>query len=99
MKKLWSGIKSIVNISDNKTGINISHLLQDGKEIDDPQKMANTFNNFLLMFQRKSPLDYLTHSTDKSFFLSPIAPEEVGCLINSLQEVRLLALTVYQSNY
>ena len=33
MKKLWSGIRSIVNISDNKTGVNISHLLQDGKEI------------------------------------------------------------------
>ena len=49
MKKLWSGIRSIVNISDNMTGINISHLLQGGKEIDDPQKMAN----ILLMFQRK----------------------------------------------
>ena len=53
MKKLWSGVRSIVNISNNKTGVNISNLLQDGKEIDDPQKMANIFNKFLLMFQRK----------------------------------------------
>ena len=53
MTKLWSGIRSIVNVSDNKTGVNISHLLQDGKEIDDPQKMANISISFLLMFQRK----------------------------------------------
>ena len=35
-----------LHISDNKTGVNISHLLQDGKEIDDPQKTANIFNEF-----------------------------------------------------
>ena len=94
MKKLWSGIRSIVNISD-KTGVNISHLLQDGKAIDDPQKMANIFNNFFVNVSkkistiprtRKSPLDYLKHSNDKSFFLSSVAPEEVECLINSLQD-------------
>ena len=44
MKKSWSGIRSIVNIIDNKTRVNISHLLQDGKETDDPQKMANIFD-------------------------------------------------------
>ena len=96
MKKLWSGIRSIVNISDNKTGVNISHLLQDGKAIDDPQKMANIFNKFFVNVSkkitstiprtRKSPLDYLKHSNDKSFFLSSVAPEEVECLINSLQD-------------
>ena len=41
------------NISDNKIEVNTSHLLQDGKEIDDPKKMANIFNKFLLMLQRK----------------------------------------------
>ena len=95
MKKLWSGIRSIVNISDNKTGISISHLLQDGKEIDDLQKMANIFNKFFVNVSkkitnviprtRKSHLDYLKHSNDKSFFLSSVAPEEVECLTNSLQ--------------
>ena len=96
MKKLWSGIRPIGNISDNKTGVNISHLLQDGKAIDDPQKMANIFNKFFVNISkkitsaiprtRKSPLDYLKHSNDKSFFLSSVAPEEVECLINSLQD-------------
>ena len=96
MKKLWSGIRSIVNISGNKTGVNISHLLQDGKEIDDPQKMANIFNKIFVNVSkkitsamprtRKSPLDYLKHSNDKSFFLCLVGPEEVECLINSLQD-------------
>ena len=96
MKKLWSGIRSIVNISDNKTGVNISHLLQDGNAIDGPQKMANIFNKFFVNISkkitsaiprtRKSPLDYLKQSNDKTFFLSSVAPEEVECLINSLQD-------------
>ena len=48
MEKLWFGIRSFINISYNKTGVNISHLIQDGKEIDDPQKMANIFNKFFV---------------------------------------------------
>ena len=96
MEKLQSGIRSIVNISDNKTGVNISHLLQDGKAIDDPQKMANIFNKFFVNVSKKitsailrsgkSPLDYLKHSNDKTFFLSSVVPEEVECLINSSQD-------------
>ena len=35
---------------------------------------------------RRSPLDYLKHSNDKSFFLSSVALEEVECLINSLED-------------
>ena len=93
MKKVWSGIRYIVNISGNKTGVNMPHLLQDGKEIDDPQKMANIFNNFFVNVSKKitsaiprttkSPLDYLKHSNDKSFFLSSVAPEKLECLIDS----------------
>ena len=77
MKKLRSGIRSIVSISANKTGVNISHLLQDGKEIDDPQKIANIFNRFFVNVSKKitnaiprarqSPLDYLKHSNDEFF--------------------------------
>ena len=58
--------------------------------------MANIFNKFFVNASkkitstipriRKSPLDYLKHSNDKSFFLSPVAPEELECLINSLQD-------------
>ena len=58
------------NVGENKCGIQISHLTQDGKEINDPQQMANIFNNFFVNVSkkitnaiprtRKSPLDYLT---------------------------------------
>ena len=58
--------------------------------------MANIFNKFFVDVSkkitsaiprtRKSPLDYLKHSNDKSFFLSSVVPEEVECLINSLQD-------------
>ena len=37
MKKLWSGIRSIVNVS-SKSGSCISQLIQNGKEIDDPKE-------------------------------------------------------------
>ena len=58
--------------------------------------MASIFNKFFVNVSkkitstiprtRKSPLDYLKHSNDKSFFLFPVFPEEVEYLINSLQD-------------
>ena len=53
MKKLWAGIRSVVNVGENKCGIQISHLTQDGKEINDPQQMANIFNNFFVNVSKK----------------------------------------------
>ena len=54
MKKLWSGIKSIINVSmGSKSAYCISQLIQDGKEIDDPKKMANIFNKFLVNVSQK----------------------------------------------
>ena len=95
MKKLWSGIRSIVNVS-SKSGYCISQLIQDGKEIDDPKTMANIFNKFFVNVSQKvtsgiprthkCPLDYLKQRNDKSLFLSNATPEEIEALINSLQE-------------
>ena len=48
MKMLWSGIKSIVNMKAKSQLSQISHLLDNGKRIDDPVKMANVFNHFFL---------------------------------------------------
>ena len=68
MKKRWSGIRSIINVS-SKSGYCISQLIQDGKEIDNPKKMANIFNKFFVNVSQKvtsgirrtpkCPLDYL----------------------------------------
>ena len=52
MKKLWSRIRPIVNVS-SKSGSCISQLIPDGKEIDDPKKMANIFNNFFVNVSQK----------------------------------------------
>ena len=95
MKKLWSGIRSVINVS-SKSGYCISQFIQDGKEIDDPKKMANIFNKFFVNVSqkvtsgiprtRKCPFDYLKQRNDKSLFLSNAIPEEIEALINSLQE-------------
>ena len=94
MKKMWSGIRSIINMN-NKAGSSISHLTHNGKEISDPMKMANIFNNYFVNVAqkidekiprtRKSPLDYLTSRNDTTFFLSPVAPVEIEIIINALQ--------------
>ena len=94
MKKMWSGIRSIIN-TNKKAGSSISHLTDNGKEISDPMKMANIFNNYFVNVAqkidekiprtRKSPLDYLTSRNDKTFFLSPATPVEIEIIINALQ--------------
>ena len=81
MKKMWSGIRSIINMN-KKAGSIIYHLTHNGKEISDPMKMANIFNiHFLNVAQkidekinrfRKSPLDYFTSRNDKTFFISQL---------------------------
>ena len=71
-------------------------MLQDGKEVDDPKKMANIFNNFFVNVSkkitstiprtRKSPLDYLKQGSEKSLYLSAVTPEEIEALILSFQD-------------
>ena len=52
MKKMWSGIRSIINMN-KKAGFSISHLTHNGKEISDPMKMANIFNNYFVNVAQK----------------------------------------------
>ena len=83
MKKLWSGIRSIINVS-SKSRSCISQLIQDGKEIHDPRKMANIFDKFFVNISqkvtsgipitRKYPLDCLKQRNDRSVFLSNMLP-------------------------
>ena len=71
----------------------MSHLTHDGKEIGDPMKMANIFNNYFVNVAqkidekmpktRKSLLDYWTLRNDKTFFLSSVTPVEI--IIKALQ--------------
>ena len=94
MKMLWSGIRSIINCKSN-VGSNISCLHHDGTKVDDPEKMANIFDNVFvntahkinenICCARKSPLDYLSSKNSRSFFVSPVSPQETEILINSMK--------------
>ena len=63
--------------------MHISQLIQDGKEIDDPKKMANVFNKFFVNVSpkvtsgiprtRKCHLDYLK----QKLLLFNVTPEEI----------------------
>ena len=48
MKNLWSGIKCIINTKSKNSVQNISQLIVNGKTHQDPQEMANVFNNFFV---------------------------------------------------
>ena len=94
MKKMWSGIRSIIKMN-KKAGSGISHLTHNGKEISDPMKLANIFNNYFVNVAekidekiprtRKSLSDYLTSINDKTFFLSPVTLVEIEIIIKALQ--------------
>ena len=45
MRKLWTGIKSIVKVKQ-KSIVQISQLYQNGEFIKDPKSVANVFDNF-----------------------------------------------------
>ena len=71
MKKLWSGIRSIINIKQN-CGFQVSQV------ITDPEKIASGFNQYFVNVPKqvrkkiphamKSPMDYLTNRIGNSFY-------------------------------
>ena len=94
MKTLWTGIKSIINVEAKNQISLISHLTDNGSCVNDPVKMANTFNKFFVNVgpnidksiprARKAPLDYLKNSSPSSLFLAPVTPDEIEIIIKSL---------------
>ena len=66
-----------------------------GNDTNDPKKMANLFDKFFVHISQKindeisrtpkSPLDYLRHYNEKSFFISPSSATEIEILINLLK--------------
>ena len=92
MKKLWSGIRSIINIK-HKTTLNISQLVMDGTEVTDPENIASAFNRYFVNVPqqvnkaitrtKKSPIDYLKDRNGHSIFLSATDPLEIKTIIMS----------------
>ena len=52
MKKLWSGIKSIININNNRLHT-MSQIVHDGQVINKPTEMANVFNDYFVNIASK----------------------------------------------
>ena len=48
MKNLWTGIKEIINTKSKSSLQNTSQLFVGGKIYNDPQQMANIFNDFFV---------------------------------------------------
>ena len=99
---LWSGIKSIINIKNNKFH-NMSQIVQNGVAINDPKKIAKVFNHCFTNIaskvdseiprSRKSPSDYLGNKCESNFFLSPTDSAEIENII--AERVRLLVRTAF----
>ena len=91
MKMLWTGIKSIINVEAKNQISLISHLTDNGSYVNDPVKLANTFDRFFVNFDpnidksvsrtRKAPLDYLKNGNPSSLFLAPVTPDEIEIII------------------
>ena len=94
MKKIWSGIKTIIS-HESSTSPSINEIKgKDGNLTSDQSKMSNIFNAFYvnvadgiaktIPLTPKSPLEYLSNRTGYSLFLTPVTLLEVNDLINIL---------------
>ena len=78
MKKLWSGIRSIININ-HKTTLDISQLAMDGTKVTDPKQLASAFDCYFVIVPqqvdkaiprtKKSLIHYLKDRNGHSIFL------------------------------
>ena len=85
MKKLWSGIKSVVSIKKS-SNLNVINKLKDsnGNITSDPVVIAGIFNKFFVNVSHditkniprsnKSPVDFMGDRVGNSFLLHPQFP-------------------------
>ena len=90
IQKLWSGIRSILNVGKCKNSY-ITSILNNNKPVDNPKYIANIFNNFFANVGKTtekgiprgnhSPSFYLRGNYSGSIFLSPVTSHEIGLLL------------------
>ena len=93
IKKTWDGIKSIINISNNKSAMP-SMLNNNNKTITNPTKIANQFNDFFssigsklqnnIQPSKNNPSYYLKNPNYQKFFINPSTETEIQTLISNL---------------
>ena len=95
MSKTWRSIKNLVNTKT--AGItNIAQIKVNGKEINDPQKIVSTFNNFLanvgpntdktIPKPFKRPSSYLKNRINFDFVIALTSEDEILKIIQSLDD-------------
>ena len=94
MKKLWSGIKTIISHKSSSSSAINKIKDKDGSVTSDPSQMSNIFNDFYVNIANeitktipltpKSALDYLTKRVSNSLFLTPVTEIEVKDIISIL---------------
>ena len=104
MKKLWSGIRSILNVGKCKNSY-ITSILNNNKSVDNPKDIANIFNNFFANVVKTkekgiprgshSSLFYLRGNYSGSIFYSLSLRMKSGLLLVKWMLASLLAHTVY----
>ena len=92
-KKIWSGIRSIINISKVKADY-IPCILESGKTVDNPCAIANIVNNFFVNVGKNTDKDipcwnccptyFLKGNSPDSMFLSPVTSVEVDSYISQM---------------
>ena len=95
MQKLWSGIRSIINVGKCKNSYITSILNNINNSVDNPNDIiANIFNNFFANVGKTkekgipqgshSPLFYLRGNYSGSIFLSPVTSHEIWTFIGKM---------------
>ena len=97
MRKIWSGIRSIINVSKVKADY-IPTLLENGKLIDNRSATARTFNNFFVNVGKNTdkdispgsycPTSFLKGNFPDSMFLAPVTSYEVESYISQMDSAK-----------
>ena len=101
MKKLWSGIKSVISIRKS-SNVNVISKLKDSNEnvTSDPAIIASIFNKYFVNVShnitrniprsKKSPMDFMGDRVGNSFFTTPSTAFEISDIISLLKSGKSL---------
>ena len=102
MKKLWTGIKSI--LANENSIISRIHKINDknGISTSDPSEMSNILDEFFvnvgnditksIHHNPKSPNEYLANRNSDSIILSPVTPFEVNEIVLKLDSSKSIGI-------
>ena len=93
LKRIWYGIKTLINTKTSKTRSHHITLNIDNKTTSDDFIIANHFNSFFMSIAgrllqkipkaKKSFISFMTKKNTKTFFLSPTTAEEIEDVIKT----------------